>query len=85
MNTELYEKYVDLKLKEFNQYSFRAYGISGVLILNFIFRQYFNLRALNSNSITLDYFIMIDLIFAIFSGIVYSYINAHDAKSLIDK
>ena len=27
---------------------------------------------------------MIDLIFAIFSAIVYSYVNAHDANNIID-
>lgn len=83
-NKEQHEQDVKDNLDKFRSYWFIQYGISGVLVLNYVYRQYFNLFAKNSNTIILDYFITLDLIFAIFSAIVYSHITSHDHKALMN-
>ena len=53
-----------------------TYGISGSLILNFILRQYFNLRKNpNCNPIIMDPFMLTDLVYAISSSVLFAYIT----------
>lgn len=62
-----------------------VYAISGTLILSYVLRQYFNLRKKGDvNHIEVDYFIACDLVYAISSACLFTYISSLDYTVMLD-
>ncbi len=55
-----------------------------VLILNYVYRQYFNFRT-EGNTITSEIFIKVDLVMAIASFMVFHFITTHDYRDLVNE
>ena len=84
MDPELHAQDVKEKLELFKSYRFNQYAISAVILLNYLFRQYFNFRT-EGNAIETDVFVKLDILFALVSLGVFQYITTHDYTDLVDE
>ena len=84
MDPELHAQDVKEKLELFKSYRFNQYAISAVILLNYLFRQYFNFRT-EGNAIETDVFVKLDILFALVSLGVFQFITTHDYTDLVDE
>ena len=75
-NVELRKEHVIARLESFKKWAAFQYGISGVLILSFLFRQIFNIcRDRKVNMLVINKWIIIDVLFAVTSFILFYFIS----------
>ena len=85
-NEEAMRKNFKAKFGYFQENWLSIYGINGSLVLNYILRQYFNLRKNpNVNPIAMDPFMFTDLVYAISSSVLFGYITTQKFEFLLDK